>query len=64
MKSLDSVVVAHGLQSKYMLVLLIVLILLFGGVGAFGRGHYRNGGIGLGTILIILLIVMLLRGGV
>ena len=46
-----------------MLILLIVLILLFGGVGAFGRGHYRNGGIGLGTILIIILIIMLLRGG-
>jgi hypothetical protein len=46
-----------------MLILLIVLILLFGGVGAFGQGHYRNGGIGLGTILVIVLIVMLLRGG-
>ena len=46
-----------------MLILLIILILLFGGIGAFGRGHFRNGGIGLGTILIIILIVMLLRGG-
>ena len=46
-----------------MLILLIVLILLFGGVGAFGRGHYRHGGIGLGTILLIILIIMLLRGG-
>ncbi len=46
-----------------MLILLIILILLFGGVGAFGRGSYRHGGIGLGTILLVVLIVMLLRGG-
>jgi hypothetical protein len=46
-----------------MLILLIILILLFGGVGAFGRGNYRHGGIGLGTILLIILVVMLVRGG-
>jgi hypothetical protein len=46
-----------------MLVLLIVLILLFGFGGHFyNDGAYRGPGIGLGTILLIVLIVLLVSG--
>lgn len=49
-----------------MLILLIVLILLFGGGGGY-YGHTRWGpsggfGVGLGTILLIVLLVQLLGG--
>lgn len=51
-----------------MLILLIVLILLFGGGGGY-YGYSRNdgswvhgGGFGLGTILLIILIVYLVGG--
>ncbi len=52
------------------LILLISLVVLlfggglgttFGGWGGADYGHYGYGGIGLGTILLIVLIVMLLR---
>lgn len=47
------------------LVLVIILLLLFGGFRDFGPGPFygtgRVGGVGLGTILIILLLVFLLR---
>ena len=49
-----------------MLILLIILILLFaGGGGYWGHVNYGplgGGGIGLGTILVILLIWYLVRG--
>ena len=49
-----------------MLLLIIVLILLFGGFGTYQGcnrwGYVHGGGIGLGTILIIILIVYLLGG--
>ncbi len=49
-----------------MLILIIILILLFGGGGGY-YGHSRWGptggaGVGLGTILLILLIVYLVGG--
>jgi hypothetical protein len=54
------------------LVIIIILVLLFGGVGLGGRyggwggpayGSYLGtGGIGLGTILVILLVILLLTG--
>jgi hypothetical protein len=49
-----------------MLLLIIVLLLLFGGGGGY-YGHTRWGyrgsaGIGLGTVLVILLVVFLLGG--
>jgi hypothetical protein len=49
-----------------MLILLIVLLLLFGGGGGY-YGHSRWGaggsaGVGLGTILMIVLVVYLLGG--
>ena len=60
----------HGLAAFYwgifflavfpsMLLLLLVLILLFGGIGYRNWG-YSGGGIGLGTVLVILLICYLL----
>jgi hypothetical protein len=49
-----------------MLILLIVLLLLFGGGGGYygyGRWGYAGGaGIGLGTILLIVLLVYLMGG--
>jgi hypothetical protein len=48
-----------------MLLLIIILILLFGGVGFHQWGtSYGTGGISLGTILLIVLIIMLLRGNI
>jgi hypothetical protein len=52
-----------------LIVLILLIILLFGGglgttFGGWGGpeyGHYGYGGVGLGTILLIVLIVMLLR---
>ena len=50
-----------------MILLIIVLILLFGFGGGFWGHHTYGGfagpGIGLGTVLIILLVFWLLRGG-
>jgi hypothetical protein len=44
-----------------MLILLIVLILVFGlGGNFYNEGAYRGPGIGIGTILLIILIYMLL----
>jgi hypothetical protein len=44
-----------------MLILLIVLILVFGlGGNFYNEGAYRGPGIGIGTILLIVLIYMLL----
>jgi hypothetical protein len=53
-------------RKKAMLILIIVLLLLFGGGGGY-YGHTRWGpsgglGIGLGTILFILLIAWMLGG--
>jgi hypothetical protein len=47
-----------------MLLALIILILLFfgGGYGLYSGGSYGYRGVGLGTILIIVLIVPLLTG--
>jgi len=50
-----------------MLVLLIIIILLCGGFGAFGWNHddyapFARGGVGLGTILVIVLIILLISG--
>jgi hypothetical protein len=49
-----------------MLILIIVLLLIFGGGGSYyshNRWGYRgSGGIGLGTILLILLVVWMLGG--
>jgi hypothetical protein len=49
-----------------MLILLIILLLLFGGGGGYygyGRWGYAGGaGIGLGTILLIVLLVYLMGG--
>jgi hypothetical protein len=45
-----------------MLIILIVLILLFGGFGFYqGPGLYRNGGFGLGGIVLLLLVLYLLH---
>ncbi len=44
-------------------ILLIVLILMaFGGGFGYNKGTYRTPGISLGTILLIILLVMLFRG--
>lgn len=56
----------HKKEGTIMLILIIVLLLLFGGGGGY-YGHSRWGvgggaGIGLGTIVIILLIAYLLGG--
>ena len=45
-----------------MLIILIILALLFFG-GAYAHEPFRYPGIGLGTVLLIVLIVMLIRGG-
>ena len=48
-----------------MLFLIVILILLFGGAGFHQWGTpYGFGGIGIGTILLIILLFMLLRGSV
>ena len=49
------------------MLILIIVLLLFGGIGGGWYGHqnygpWGGGGIGLGTILIILLIAYLLGG--
>jgi hypothetical protein len=46
-----------------LLILLIVLIVLVlaGGFG-YNGGAYRNGGIGLGGVLLIILVILLLTG--
>lgn len=41
-------------------ILLIVLIIVMFGGGFYAKGRYRGGGIGLGTILLIILILWLL----
>jgi len=47
-----------------MLLILLILILFFGlGGNYFNDGAYRGPGIGIGTILLIILLVMLFRGG-
>lgn len=47
-----------------MLILLIVLVLLcFGGGWYAGPGLGYNGGFSIGTILLIILIILLFRGG-
>jgi hypothetical protein len=46
-----------------MLIILVILILLFGGFGVSQWGTpYGHGGIGLGTVLLIVLIFMLFSG--
>jgi hypothetical protein len=46
-----------------LLIILIVLILLFGGGGfVVGDGQFRNHGLSLGTVLLIVLIVLLFSG--
>jgi hypothetical protein len=46
-----------------MLILLILLVLLFGG-GFYGHSRYgRNGGLGIGGIVLIVLLVWLFLGG-
>ena len=45
-----------------MLIILIILALLFFGGGIYHE-PFRYPGIGLGTVLLIVLIVMLVRGG-
>ena len=50
-----------------LVLILIVCLLLFGGFGYYGGWHsqyptYYGGGIGLGTILVIVLIFLLLSG--
>lgn len=45
-----------------LLLILIILLLLFGGGGFIGFGTI-GGGIGLGTVLAIILIIYLVRGG-
>jgi len=48
-----------------MLFLIILLILMFGGGGFYGyrSGYYGRGGMGLASILVIVLIVFLVMGG-
>lgn len=50
-----------------MLILLILLLLIFGGGGGYwghaNYGIYGGGGISLGTILLILVIWYVVRGG-
>ena len=51
-----------------LILLLVILVVLFGGGGFYGMNagwgpHYGYGGIGIGTILVVVLIVLLLRGG-
>jgi len=43
-----------------MLIVLIVLIIFLFGGGFVAKGPYRGGGIGLGTLLLIILILWLL----
>ncbi len=46
-----------------MIILIIVLILVFGlGGNFYGEGQYRNGGFGIGGLLIIFLLIWLFLG--
>lgn len=55
---LPSMVEAHS-----MTILLIILILLvLGGGFSYGNGAYRNHGMGLGGLLLVILVVMALGG--
>jgi hypothetical protein len=46
-----------------LILLLVILALIFGGGGFYiGPGPFMYGGFGIGTILIIVLIVLLARG--
>jgi hypothetical protein len=45
-----------------MLIVLIVLLLLFGGIGWQGTGVYRTGGISLGAVILIVLVVYFIMG--
>jgi hypothetical protein len=42
-----------------LILLIIVIVALFGG-GFYAKGPYRGGGIGLGTVLLIVLVLWLL----
>jgi hypothetical protein len=42
---------------SFLLVLLIVLLLFGGGIGFAGPANYRNGGWGLGGIVLLLIIL-------
>ena len=43
-----------------LLILLIIIIVLMLGVGFYAKGPYRNGGFGLGTVLLIILVLWVL----
>lgn len=43
----------------WLIILILLILALFGG-GFYSKGRYRGGGIGLGTILLIVLILWLL----
>ena len=51
------------------LLLIVILVLLFGGIpwGGYGPGHFYGtgyGGGGLGLVVVIIIVVLLLRGGI
>lgn len=50
------------LETSMWLILLVVLILAFGGGGFYLDGPYRTGGLSLSAVLVIVLIVLLLTG--
>ena len=49
-------------MSLLTIVLIILIILAFGGGGFIGDGAYRGPGFGLGGILIIVLAILLITG--
>lgn len=44
------------------IVLIVMVVMAFGGGIGYRGGNYRNHGIGLGTILLVVLLVLLFTG--
>ncbi len=59
-RTVKTFVFRYKKELTMLLVVLIILIVIMFGGGFYSKGPYRSGGIGLGTVLLIILILWLL----
>jgi hypothetical protein len=48
----------------WLIILIILVLLCFGGGGFYGNGAYRTSGFSVGTLLLIVLVVLFLTGNI